>query len=763
MAYAEDRQMIEEFLGEASENLTVIEECLLALERSRTDKTLVQTLFRSFHTIKGASAMFEFKGIEGLTHATENLLSLVRSGEIIASDEIIAALLKSGDATRTLIDELHTGRTEDKLDTTSIIDELKRLGAGVAKNDTPAKPAHSILTPDSIARGYAIFDEPDEIKPCSPPQPQLQAIATPTKSSGLAPAEKSVDVPPTSKPSVETSIRVNITHLDKLMNLVSEMVLSRNQMMSYLPTRNEFPQFYQACLQINAITTELQGQVMATRLQPIGNAWTKIPRMVHDLARSLQKKVELEMTGDQTELDRSMIESIKDPLMHIIRNAIDHGIESPDERVEVNKAETGRIKMAAYAQNGKVYIEINDDGAGIDTQKLGRKAVEKGLISEEARAAMSSHELLNLIFVAGFSTAKVVTNVSGRGVGMDVVRTNIEAIGGSVDIKSEAHKGSTFLLTIPLTLAISPGLFVRSNGAEYAIPQNSISELILVKFSQIEHTIEKVHGVPVIRLRGKLLPLIFLRQIMAGGGEHHFEPNRDVSVVILKVGKVEYGLVVDTIKDTQEIVVKPLGSHLSLIPLFGGITITGSGNIALILDPMGLADDAGLLAPYGKDNDASITEHVDEKATGRPVEGLLIVKGADDGRLALPLAHVIRLEKIAAKHFEQVGNGEAVQYRGSILPIVHLAKILPERRRKARDNAVTSGSWDLVVCQSDERTLGIVVPGIIDIVEGCFETRSKAARAGILENAVIFERITELVDMNWVFDYHAVNSSEVAV
>src|SRR5208283_5423230 len=342
--------------------------------------------------------------------------------------------------------------------------------------------------------------------------------------------------------------------------------------------------------------TELQEEVMKTRLQPIGNIWSQFPRTVRDVALGCGKEVDIEMEGKETELDKTIIEAIKDPLTHLVRNSVDHGIELPQVRSKAGKPCTGRLTLRAFHEGGQVNIEISDDGAGLNRDRICEKAIERGLVSAQQTARMTEREIFNLIFLPGFSTAEKVTNVSGRGVGMDVVKTNVERIGGAVEVQSTAGQGTTVRVRIPLTLAIIPALIVSCNGERYAIPQISLLELAWLEDGEARSAIEMVHGVPVYRMRGRLLPLVYLSRALQLAEKEHAAENEDaVNIVVLQAGDRPFGLVVDEINDTEEIVVKPLRKQLKTLKTFAGSTIMGDGKVALILDVLGLAQRASVV------------------------------------------------------------------------------------------------------------------------------------------------------------------------
>jgi two-component system chemotaxis sensor kinase CheA len=537
---------------------------------------------------------------------------------------------------------------------------------------------------------------------------------------------------------VDTSIRVDVDLLDKLMNLVGELVLARNQVLRF-SSHDKDALFTATSQHLNLVTTELQEGVMKTRMQPIGNIWGKFPRVIRDLSISCGKKVRLEMEGKDTELDKTLIETIKDPLTHIVRNSVDHGIEAPEIRVANGKEEEGVLKLRAFHEGGQVNIEIVDDGAGIDPEKLKDKAVKKNLVTQEQVAKMSDHELVNLVFLPGFSTAAQVTNVSGRGVGMDVVKTNIEKIGGTVDIQSKLGLGTTLKVKIPLTLAIIPALIIKCGAERFAIPQVNLVELLRLENGQKNESIEEIQGTPVYRLRGSLLPLVYLNQQLKIQSS---DMEKAINIVVLQTDNQQFGLVVDGISDTEEIVVKPLGRQLKEIPAFAGTTIMGDGKVALILDVVGLAQSANIL---NKHRDPPVSESVIADGSNEDgLQTLLILKVAG-GRMAISLSTVARLEEFHQSDVERSGNQDVVQYRGEIMPLIHLSHYFS---KESSDESSGTGNeaMQAVVYTCEGKSVGLVVDQIEDIVEEKITIKRSLTRKGIMGTVVVKGQVTELID-----------------
>jgi len=549
----------------------------------------------------------------------------------------------------------------------------------------------------------------------------------------------------------DTSVRVDVGLLDKLMNLVGELVLARNQIVKFV-NNHEDRTFFGTVQRLNLLTTELQTGVMKTRMQPVGNVWGKFPRVVRDLAVACGKQVRIDMDGQETELDKSIVEAVRDPLTHLVRNAVDHGIEPPDERAARGKPAEGRLRLHAFHEGGKVVIEIADDGGGIDPARVKDKAARAGLITPDQAERMSDRELVNLVFQPGFSTADRVTQFSGRGVGMDVVRTNVEKIGGTVDIESRPGQGTTVRMKIPLTLAIIPALTVTAGGNRYCIPQVSLLELVRLDGEQVRRGIEHVHGAPVHRLRGNLLPLVDL------GRELQVDPSRQMeamNIVVLQADDRPFGLLVDDIHDTEEIVVKPLQKQLKGVNVFSGATIMGDGKVALILDVFALAQRARVVS-------GSRGRAVDERpAAALPADDrqpVLLCAVPGGGRVAIPLAAVARLEEFPRSAIERVGGRGVIQYRGGVLPLVSVARALgragivarsPRRRRRLTEQRRqgVGGSIQVVVLAESDRPVGLVVGRILDVAEPGVAARSRPTRRGVLYSAVVHDRVTEFLDV----------------
>ena len=737
-------EVIGEFLVESTENLDRLDGDFVELERDPSSRAILGSIFRTIHTIKGTSGFLGFSSLEAVTHVGENLLSLLRDGALTLTPEMTTALLQMVDAVREMLGEIEATGTDGDKDYTSIRAELARLATR-----EPA-PAPAAVVAAQAGEGVASAAAAPAAETPLAPVASVASVAAPARAATPGAPDHDDDHGDRRLGAADSSIRVDVGLLDKLMNLVGELVLARNQILQHTTAMSD-TSFLGATQRLNLITTELQEGVMKTRMQPIGNVWSKFPRVVRDLALQCGKKVRIEMEGKDTELDKTIIEAIKDPLTHLVRNSVDHGIELPEARRERGKPEEGTLLLRAYHEGGQVNIEIIDDGAGIDPERIRRKAVEKGLLTADQAARLYEHELVAMIFQPGFSTAEQVSNISGRGVGMDVVKTNIEKIGGTLDIQSRVGEGTTLKIKIPLTLAIIPALVVSTAGDRYAIPQVSLLELVRLEGEQVRQ-IEMIGGAPVYRLRGRLLPIVFLREAL---GLERVDPTRlletitadadgtaSVNIVVLQADGQQFGLVVDRITDTEEIVVKPLGRHIKHISVFAGTTIMGDGSVALILDVLGIAQQSGVLAEGRRAS--TLAGASGEVAERRTDVQTLLVCSVGDQRVAIPLAMVARLEEFPRDTVERAAGREVVQYRGQLLPLLFLAGHV--------DGGQASTMWSadplqVLVYTVDGRSIGLVVDQILDIVEEEITVKGASHQPTVEYSGVIGRRVTDLLDV----------------
>ena len=781
-----DDEIIAEFLAESHESLDKLDQDLVDLEADPTDRSRLDGVFRTIHTIKGTCGFLGFQKLEALAHIAENLLSLLRDGTLVATPDIVNALLATLDAVRSMlaaIDATGGDGDENYAELKSRLTQLQSAPTTAAdaesaadeaavealtsepKPSPPASSASNQIFADydqldaEIALALAAAERarltdpsaptlPAEPEPALPGVPEVSQETVTSGSDSPLSAAKS-DAGKQTRRVTETSIRVDVNLLDKLMNLVGELVLARNQILQFT-AKTEDSEFLSVSQRLSLITGELQEGVMKTRMQPIGRIWGKYPRVVRDLARHCAKEVRLEMVGEDTELDRTLVEAIGDPLTHLVRNSVDHGIEMPDVRREKGKPTEGCLTLRAFHEGGQVNIEIADDGAGIDRERVRDKAIERGLVDAARVGRMSDRELVNLLFLPGFSTAEKVTNVSGRGVGMDVVKTNIEKIGGTIDVQTRDGLGTTFKIKIPLTLAIVPALIIESDNNRYAIPQVSLQELVRLEADGAKG-VEYIHGAPVYRLRGQLLPLVYLDEMLGRGDGGRTSTH----VVVLEAEQKRFGLVVDAVRDTQEIVVKPLGTQLSGIDQFAGATILGDGRVALILDVHGLAHKGNVLGHQALDALARSDEAARADAAGRGLASLLVCRSPDDGRMALALESVARIEEVPRSSVESAGDVDVVQYRGEILPLVFVNDVIPERRTVFRGDESTPQAevedlLQVIVHTRHGRSVGLVVDQILDVSRASLHDMQAGTRFGVSGCLVIDERVTELLDLDAV-------------
>ena len=866
-------EAVQEFLIESRENLDQLDRDFVALETQPGNREKTAAIFRTIHTIKGTAGFLGFSKLESLTHAGESLLSHVRDGTILLDADLTSALLAMVDRVRAMLKLVESTATDGDVVHDDLITRLNELRTTRASTTKPAAAAPAPATPAAAPKAAPAPAAAAAPAPAASPAAPAATVATASPTTSPAtPAPKptaAASTPPkpaaAAAPAHETStsdlnVRVDVGLLDKLMNLVGELVLARNQLVQ-IGARIEDQSFTSAAQRLSLITTELQENVMKTRMQPIGTVWSKLPRVVRDLAVQLGKQVRLEMVGQETELDRTILEAIKDALTHIVRNSVDHGLELPEVRGAAGKPKTGTLTLRAFHEGGQVNVEISDDGNGVNIDAVKRKAVERGLISAERAARMGDFELTQLIFLPGFSTAEKVSNISGRGVGMDVVKTNVERIGGTVDVVSRPGQGTTLRIKIPLTLAIIPALIVASAGQRYAIPQVNLVELVRID-ADAPQGIERVQGSAFFRLRGELLPLVFLGEQLRGGARRResglptsagryagleldierarchalvsmlarhvadgsamtgSEPTTAASsplaqwlashgadnaaladahrafyagvqavlsarssgdipaafhllgelaplavrvdealaalatrvnesagtnVVVLQADDHLFGLVVDEVLDTEEIVVKPLGKELKGIAVFAGATIMGDGRVALILDVAGLAQHA----------EAVGVDHVDElddvdldEARAKALAGaddkqtLLLFSVGNDEVMAIPLSAVARIEEFPFEKIERVGRRPVVQYRRAILPLVELGPVLSQlSTMEGKRRAV-----HVIVYASGERTVGLIVHSILDVVTEALEIDRSAARSSVIGAAVVQGRVIEILD-----------------
>lgn len=761
--------LLNEFLTETNEAMDVLDVELVKLEQNPNDPELLSNIFRLVHTIKGTCGFLGLPRLESVAHAGENILGKIRDGDIEVTPVAVSLVLQCLDQIKMLLVELEANETEPEGEDSELIAQLNAFADGGGAPAAPAaaadEPAESVDAPagddDADEHGFvpvraedtggddddddapveaeadlvAAADVPEEAPSEATPEP---VAAAPAKAETLpAVAKKAAAKGDVNKePSVANqSIRVNVDLLENLMTMISELVLTRNQLMQIL--RNEAESDFTTPLQrLSHVTTELQEGVMKTRMQPIGNAWSKLPRIVRDLSIELDKKIDLQMIGAETELDRQVLELIKDPLTHMVRNSADHGIEIPADRTAAGKPATGTITLNAYHEGGHIIIEISDDGKGLNTEKIKEKALKNGMISEADLENLTTQQIQQFVFSAGLSTAAAVTSVSGRGVGMDVVKTNIEKIGGTVELKSTEGLGTTFNIKIPLTLAIVSALLIESAGERFAIPQISVVELVLASANS-EHKIENIDGTPVLRLRNRLLPLVSLQNSLKIESLEDELQSEEMFIVVSQVGTYTFGIIVDRVFDTEEIVVKPVAPVLRQIPLFSGNTILGDGSVILILDPNGIAAQSGDLSlPAAAATDTA--ESTESRPTDRVV--LLIFRAGDKTPKAVPLALVARLEEIDVAKVEKSNGQTLVQYRDQLMPLIHM-----ENGCELKEE----GMQPVIVFSDGDRSMGLIVDEILDIVEDRLNVELVSEQPGFVGSAKIAGQATDIIDTGY--------------
>jgi two-component system chemotaxis sensor kinase CheA len=722
-------ELLQEFLGETGEHLDMVDRELVRFEQEPNNGDILRNIFRLVHTVKGTCGFIGLPRLEALTHAAESVIGQFRDGASVSSTAV-TAILETIDRIKEIMAELTEKGQEPPGHDGQLIDELRGL-AQRAKQELAARQTQPPLDP--VAAYLARTAGTHSPEPASPLTASaademdlvFRAAPSPLDQPGQAHGDAARDA----RAVGPATLRVNVDTLEHLMTMVSELVLTRNQLLE-IARRQEDAGLKGPLQRLSLITAELQDGVMKTRMQPIGNAWSKLPRIVRDLSTDLGKKIELVTEGADTELDRQILELIKDPLIHMVRNCADHAIEEPQERVALGKPEMGMIRVSAYHEGGSVTIAITDDGRGMDTARIRRKAVQRGLVGEAEAERLSEAQVLRFIFHPGFSTSDTVSAISGRGVGMDVVKVNVDAIGGMIDVASIAGAGTTITIKIPLTLAIVSALIVATAGQRFAIPQVVVRELVRVKAGG-EHSIERINNAPVLRLRERLLPIIALAGVMDTASKATVD---DGFIVVTQVGERQFGILVESVFHTEEIVVKPMSTRLRHIPLFSGNTILGDGAVVLIVDPNGVARLVGVAAPH----DEAASDISTEAAL--PVERttMLVFRAGKDRLKAVPLSLVTRLEEVDAKLFESGGGRTLLNYRGRLMPVIPVEDVQLRQ----------SGLQPLVIFSEGDFSMALAVDAIVDIVDEVLDIEMLAMpEQGLLGSAIVRGRATEILDL----------------
>ncbi|MGA7682517.1 MAG: hybrid sensor histidine kinase/response regulator [Pseudolabrys sp.] len=722
--------LLREFVTETNESLDVVDVELVRFEQDPNNAKILDNIFRLVHTIKGTCGFLGLPRLEALAHAAETLMGKFRDGAP-ASSEAVTLILATIDRIKTILESLERAQREPEGADTDLISSLERMVERVGSARTHVEAPHTVGTLVSQVLERPLRSDEDSLddlerafRETVPDEPAIR--------SGHVPAVEAAAKDDEAAKGANQSIRVTVDTLEQLMTMVSELVLTRNQLLEIV-RRHEESEFKTPLQRLSSVTAELQEGVMKTRMQPIGNAWQKLPRIVRDLANELGKKIELETHGAETELDRQVLDLIKDPLTHMVRNSADHGLETPEQRRAAGKPEQGQIRLSAYHEGGYIIIQVADDGRGLDSARIKAKAVAQGLVSEAEVEKLTEAQIHKFIFAAGFSTAAKITNVSGRGVGMDVVRNNIDQIGGTIDVKSVAGAGLSFTIKIPLTLAIVAALIVEAAGHRFAIPQLSVIELVRARRGS-EHRIERIKDTSVLRLRDKLLPLVGLSHLLGLDKDAG-----DISggfIVVTQVGSQTFGIVVDGVFHTEEIVVKPMSSKLRHIAMFSGNTILGDGSVIMIIDPNGVAqafgstDASQLGATETADNG---TASADETSTS-----LLVFRAGSTQPKAVPLSLITRLEEIDAQKIELSNGRHMVQYRGHLMPLITMSENI---RVKGE------GAQPLLVFSDGSRSMALVVDEIVDIVDDNLHIQVGSDNAGVLGSAIVRGHATEIIDV----------------
>jgi len=728
-------EILTEFILEAREILDLLDTEFIRLESTPADNKLIGNIFRALHTLKGSSGFFAFKRLEKITHAGESLLGKIRDGQITLDPPRIDCLLDTVDVLRIIIGGIEKTKLEPVGEDQKIIDQLLAFAKTQMTSGEASKKEELVKeVPVSIA---------------SP----VQDIPVESFSVQKNPASDSVPEVSNQERAYDVSapVKVNLDTLDRLMNLTSEMVLARNRLLPFANNSKDLD-FSQTVRSIDLLTLELQERMMKMRMQPISTVWSKFSRLVRDLAQECKKQVNFIQIGAETELDRALLDSIRDPLVHILRNSIDHSIETPPERIAKGKSETGNVQLKAFHQNGMVVIEIIDDGAGVNYERVRQRAIQRGLITSALAQGLSKKELIELIFLPGFSTKESISNLSGRGVGMDVVKNNIVNIGGAIEVLSEEDIGTTIRLKIPLTLAIMPALMVGCALETYAIPQNRILELVRLKITNNENPFDDFYGTPVYRLRESLIPVLYLDQELSIQKTSN-SAAASVNLVVVQSSGVRFGLIVDEIFNIQDVVVKPLGPLLSKLTRYAGATILGSGRVSLILDVDGIAIESGLV---GKIQSNPIEQP--ELAVNLPEDewSMLLFELEGLKQIALSLDRIEHIVMLNTEQIQQNGNKEVIYYQDELMHVVRLQNYVSGCSLIETESKVTPA----LTCVVNQKTYALIVNQVHDIILVPQKMHELSSPQRGIHGCVIHQQdVINVLDLEEVVAMHNVHDS----
>ncbi|HEY9451575.1 MAG TPA: hybrid sensor histidine kinase/response regulator, partial [Bradyrhizobium sp.] len=724
--------LLREFVTETNESLDVVDIELVRFEQDPNNAKILANIFRLVHTIKGTCGFLALPRLEALAHAAEALMGKFRDGAP-ATSEAVTLILATIDRIKEILQSLEDDQREPDGSDDDLIAELDSMSQRIAPR--PAEPTQVVgtLTTQVLERPLRPGEDSLDDLERAFRETAVEPIPAKPQKADKPSASDGASIDDDNGKSGTQSIRVTVETLEQLMTMVSELVLTRNQLLEIV-RRHEESEFKAPLQRLSNVTAELQEGVMKTRMQPIGNAWQKLPRIVRDLCGELDKQIDLEMQGAETELDRQVLDLIKDPLTHMVRNSADHGLEHPHERRIAGKPERGCIRLSAYHEGGFIVIQVADDGRGLDTERIKAKAIAQGLATETDIEKLSDAQIHKFIFVPGFSTAAQVTSVSGRGVGMDVVRNNIDLIGGTIDVKSVSGVGLSFTIKIPLTLAIIAALIVQAGGEHFAIPQLAVVELVRARAGS-DHRIERIRDTAVLRLRDKLLPLARLSDLLGMDGAAEGDADSGY-VVVIQVGSQMFGVVVDRVFHTEEIVVKPMSSKLRHIAMFSGNTILGDGSVIMIVDPNGVAQALGSTVS-SQMAAANASQESTDTAADRATS-LLVFRAGSAQAKAVPLALITRLEEIDARTIELSNGRYMVQYRGQLMPLVTLNETVRVK---------SEGGQPLLVFSDGTRSMALVVDEIVDIVDDRLDIQVASDNPGVLGSAIVKGQATEIIDI----------------